>query len=80
MFEVGDLVTVDSDALRHHVHENIHKQWSTNTIGIVLAVESYPEGAAVLVKVHFESLGDAGTASSRCFGATELKAIIQVVG
>ena len=59
MFEVGDLVTVDSDALRHHVHENIHKQWSTNTIGIVLAVESYPEGAAVLVKVHFESLGDA---------------------
>lgn len=59
MFSVGDLVTVDSDALRHHIHENVHRVWSTNTIGIVVAVEGYKGGATVLVKVHFESLGDA---------------------
>jgi len=57
MFEVGDLVTVDSNTLRHHVHENVHKQWSSNTIGIVVAVEGYQDGKTVLVKVHFQSLG-----------------------
>ena len=59
MFEVGDLVTVDSDVLKTHVHANVHKQWSTNTLGIVLAVEGYQDGSTVLVKVHFESLGNA---------------------
>jgi len=58
MFKVGDLVTVDSEALRTHVHVNVHKQWSTNTLGIVLAVEGYKDGSTVLVKVHFESLGN----------------------
>ncbi len=59
MFKVGDLVTVDSDSLRLHIHENVHKQWSTNKLGIVLAVEGYEDGSTVLVKVHFESLGNA---------------------
>jgi len=58
MFEVGDLVTVDSDVLRLHIHENVHKQWSTNTMGIVVDIEGYKDGATVLVKVHFESLGN----------------------
>lgn len=59
MFKVGDLVTVDSDVLRHHVHENTHRQWLSNTLGIVVAVEGYTSRTTVLVKVHFESLGDA---------------------
>ena len=58
MFDVGDLVTVDSDALRLHVRENTYEQWETNKLGIVVAVEGYKGGATVLVKVHFESLGN----------------------
>jgi len=56
MFEVGDLVTVDSETLRRYVHENIHKQWSTNPYGIVMQVECHQDGAVILVKVHFQSL------------------------
>jgi hypothetical protein len=59
MFNVGDLVTVDSETLRLHIHENIHEQWEVNQIGIVLAVEGHKGGAVTLVKVHFESLRDA---------------------
>ena len=57
MFEVGDLVSVDSETLRLHIHENVHKQWTTNPYGIVLQVEGYKNGAVVLVRVHFQSLG-----------------------
>ena len=57
MFEVGDLVTVDSETLRRYVHVNIHTQWSTNPYGIVLQIEGYTDGATILVKVHFQSLG-----------------------
>jgi len=56
MFKVGDLVTVDCEALRLHLHENTFKQWSTCELGIVVAVEGYKNGATVLVKVHFQSL------------------------
>jgi len=59
MFEVGDLVTVDSEALRLHLHENTFKQWSTCELGIVVATEGYKEQATLLVKVHFQSLGSA---------------------
>tara|TARA_B100001123_G_C14668945_1_gene772731 strand:- start:49 stop:279 length:231 start_codon:yes stop_codon:yes gene_type:complete len=59
MFEIGDLVTVDSEILRRYVHVNIHTQWSTNPYGIVLQVEGYEEGATILVKVHFQSLRQA---------------------
>ncbi len=59
MFEVGDLVTVDSDTLRRYVHENIHTQWSTNPYGIVMQVEGHKNGAVILIKVHFQSLGSA---------------------
>ena len=58
MFSVGDLVTVDSDSLRLHIHENTYKQWEANKLGIVVAVEGYDDGATVLVKVHLESLGN----------------------
>tara|TARA_R110001583_G_scaffold938_1_gene8172 strand:+ start:1374 stop:1592 length:219 start_codon:yes stop_codon:yes gene_type:complete len=58
MFNIGDLVTADSEALRLHLHENTYKQWETNKLGIVVAVEGYKGGATVLVKVHFESLGN----------------------
>ena len=57
MFEVGDLVTVDSEALRLHIHSNVFEQWSTNKLGIVLAVEGHKDGAVILVRVHFQSLG-----------------------
>ena len=56
MFEVGDLVTVDSETLRGYVHSNIHSQWSTNPYGIVVKVEGHKDGSVVLVKVHFQSL------------------------
>ena len=62
MFEVGDLVTVDSDTLRFYLHENTFDQWSTNPIGIVVHVEGHAKsggGLAILYKVHFESLGSA---------------------
>tara|TARA_Y100000593_G_C4276118_1_gene320164 strand:+ start:1123 stop:1359 length:237 start_codon:yes stop_codon:yes gene_type:complete len=59
MFEVGDLVTVDSEALRLHVHENVYKQWKTCELGIVVDVEGYKNQAVLLVKVHFQSLGSA---------------------
>ncbi len=58
MFSVGDLVTVDSNSLRLHIHENTYKQWEANKLGIVVAVEGYKDGTTVLVKVHFESLGN----------------------
>ena len=57
MFEVGDLVTVDSETLRRYVHENIHTQWSTNPYGIVVQIEGHKGGAVILVRVHFQSLG-----------------------
>ena len=57
MFKVGDLVTVDSETLRLHVHANVFEQWSTNELGIVLAVEGHKNGAVILVRVHFQSLG-----------------------
>ena len=59
MFDVGDLVTVDSEALRLHVHENVYKQWKTCSIGIVVAVEGYKNQSALLIKGHFQSLGSA---------------------
>ena len=59
MFEVGDLVTVDSDTLRLHVHRNVFEQWQSCELGIVVAVEGYKGGATVLIKVHFQSLGTA---------------------
>jgi len=59
VFEVGDLVTVDSETLRIHVHENVYRQWRTCSIGIVVAVEGYKNQATLLVKVHFQSLGSA---------------------
>ena len=57
MFEVGDLVTVDSDTLRRYVHSNIYELWSTNPYGIVLAVEGHKNGVVILIRVHFQSLG-----------------------
>jgi len=57
MFEIGDLVTVDSETLRRYVHSNIHTQWSTNPYGIILQIEGYKDGAVILVRVHFHSLG-----------------------
>ncbi len=59
MFDVGDLVTVDSEALRLHVHENVYRQWQTCELGIVVATEGYKDGSTLLVKVHFQSLGSA---------------------
>jgi hypothetical protein len=59
LFEVGDLVTADSEALRLHLHENTYKQWSTCELGIVVDVEGYKDGSTVLAKVHFQSLGSA---------------------
>ena len=59
MFDIGDLVTVDSNTLRLHIHENSYKQWETNKIGIVIATEGHKGGAVILIKVHFQSLGDA---------------------
>tara|TARA_R100000152_G_C6665989_1_gene103580 strand:+ start:376 stop:594 length:219 start_codon:yes stop_codon:yes gene_type:complete len=59
VFEVGDLVTVDSEALRLHIHENTYKQWKTCELGIVVGVEGYKNQATLLVKVHFQSLGSA---------------------
>ena len=56
MFEVGDLVTVDSESLRLHIHSNVFEQWSTNELGIVLDVEGHKDGTVILVKVHFQSL------------------------
>jgi len=61
MFEVGDLVTVDSDVLRHHVHANTFEQWSADKIGIIVQVEGHNTsrgGMAILYKVHFQSLGN----------------------
>jgi len=52
-------VTVDSETLRIHVHENVYRQWRTCSIGIVVAVEGYKNQATLLVKVHFQSLGSA---------------------
>ena len=59
MYDVGDLVTVDSELLRLHLHENTYKQWSSCKFGIVVDVEGYKDGATLLVKVHFHSLGSA---------------------
>ena len=59
MYQVGDLVTVDSEALRLHVHENVYRQWQTCELGIVVDVEGYKNQSAILVKVHFQSLGSA---------------------
>jgi hypothetical protein len=59
MFEVGDLVTADCNALRYHLHENTYNKWTECQIGIVVAVEGYKDGATLLVKVHFQSLGSA---------------------
>ena len=59
MFEVGDLVSVDSDMLKLHVHQNVWEQWKTNELGIVIDVEGHKNGPVVLVKVHFQSLGSA---------------------
>ena len=59
MFEVGDLVTVDSETLRLHVHANVYEQWKSCEIGIVVGVEGYHKAATLLVKVHFQSLGSA---------------------
>ena len=57
MLDVGDLVTVDSDTLRSHVHENVYRQWKTNELGIVVQVEGHAGGSVILVRVHFQSLG-----------------------
>ena len=57
MFEVGDLVTIDSATLRAHVHQNVYEQWSTCELGIVVGVEGHKEGSVLLVRVHFQSLG-----------------------
>ena len=57
MFEVGELVTVDSEVLRSHVHENVYEQWKTNELGIVVQVEGHAGGSVILVRVHFQSLG-----------------------
>ena len=57
MFEVGDLVTVDREALRLHVHENVYRQWQTCELGIVVATEGYEQASTLLVKVWFTSLG-----------------------
>ena len=59
MFEIGDLVTVDSESLRLHVHRNVFEQWKSCELGIVVSVEGHKNGAVVLVKVHFTSLGAA---------------------
>ena len=59
MFEVGDLVTVDSEALRLHVHLNVYNQWKTCELGIVVGVEGYKNQATLLVKVYFTSLSNA---------------------
>jgi len=59
MFDVGDLVSVNSETLRLHVHEGTYKQWETNKIGIVIEVEGHVGGNVILVKVHFQSLRDA---------------------
>lgn len=59
MFDIGDLVTVDSEILRLHIHEDTYEQWATNKIGIVIAVEGHKDGEIILIKVHFQSLRDA---------------------
>ena len=51
-------MTADSDALRLHLHENTYKQWTTCELGIVVAVEGHANGSVVLVRVHFQSLGN----------------------
>jgi len=58
MFEVGDLVTADSEALRLHLHENTYKQWATCELGIVVAVEGHKGGSVLLVRVFFSSLNN----------------------
>ena len=58
MFEVGDLVTVDSETLRLHVHQNVFEQWKTCELGIVVGVEGHKDGSIILVRVHFQSLGN----------------------
>ena len=59
MFKVGDLVTADSEALRLHVHYSTYKQWKTCELGIVVDIEGYKNQSALLIKVHFQSLGGA---------------------
>tara|TARA_R100000664_G_C2708530_1_gene106165 strand:- start:438 stop:671 length:234 start_codon:yes stop_codon:yes gene_type:complete len=59
VFKVGDLVTVDSEALKLHVHKNVYDQWKTCELGIVTMVEGHKGGKVILVKVHFQSLRQA---------------------
>tara|TARA_B100001094_G_C18183498_1_gene802310 strand:- start:1044 stop:1277 length:234 start_codon:yes stop_codon:yes gene_type:complete len=61
-FQIGDLVTVDSETLRGYVQDHTYNRWSTNKLGIVTQIEGhYVEGESattILVQVHFESLGN----------------------
>ena len=59
MFEIGDLVTIDSETLKLHVHQNVYDQWKTCELGIVVGVEGHKDGTVLLVQVHFQSLGSA---------------------
>ena len=63
VFQVGDLVTVNSDTLRSYVSGRVHETWSENKLGIVIDVEGHfvekSSATTILVKVHFESLGSA---------------------
>jgi hypothetical protein len=62
VFEIGDLVTVDSDTLRAYVNGQVYEQWAKNQLGIVVDVEGHfverSQATTILVKVHFESLGN----------------------
>jgi len=59
MFEVGDLVTVLNDVFAYYVQLHTYEQWSSNPFGIVLAIEPLDDSEVILVKVHFQSLGNA---------------------
>lgn len=57
MFEIGDLVTVYPSIFARYVPVHTFQQWSTNPLGIVVAVEPLDDSPIILVKIHFQSLG-----------------------
>jgi hypothetical protein len=58
MYRVGDLVTVLNDVFAYYVRLYTYEQWQKNPYGIVVAVEPLDDSNVILVKVHFQSLGN----------------------
>ena len=58
MFKVGDLVTVLNDVFAYYVQLHTYEQWRQNPYGIVVAIEPLDDSNVILVKVHFQSLGN----------------------